>query len=494
MKKPQSKEKRQEKSPVETTGQIENEDIVSLKPFMGTRPGVYLTAIYSFILILLIFLFLFLPGIRNAGSVLIVKTQPNGAAIRVDDVYMGISSGSSVENPQSRIFLPNGTYLIEAVMPGFEKQAVTHTIKGRVFASLFAPRKEYIELTLKTPDPKAAFAYYAADFAQWSFGGEPTATWQIPMSLSEGAYRAGGYKNEKEELQEILKAASRFTVTRAALRDLLRAKLLLDNFGNAPSPAALLSSLAEITAFLSETPGSAQWLTSLFPSSSPLASAVISSLWYESNSYSQNIIEEITNNEITRNIEIAGLNFINIQAASIILNENMSSGVINIDEFYICQTPVSQTLFETFLSENPLWRDHYTVYYGREIDADPLTASRMDAVTGTTWYAAEAFCKWLSGFLPASYSNMEIRLPSEDEWSIAALSVSNMRSSGWEWCDDPYAPLPFISAKPEAIKAVGSPERTLRGRQSLTSTETRASLPPDFSSPIVTFRPVIARR
>jgi len=494
MKNSQSKDKRSEKKAAETASPNENDDIVTLKPFMGIRPGVYLTAIYSFIIVLLVFLLLFLPGIMNTGSLLIVKTQPQGAAVRVDDVYMGVSEGYFPGSSGSRIFLPNGTYLIEAVMPGFEKQAVTHTIKGRVFASLFAPRKERIEFTLITANPQAAFARYAADFADWSFGGEPTATWQIPMSLSDGAYRTGGYKNASDDLKDILTAASRFTVTRAALRDLLRAKLLLDNYGNAPSPAALISSLSDITAFLSENPGSAEWLLSLFPSNSPVSAAIKSSAWYESNAYSPQIIHDTAENANARSIEILGLNFTNIQAASIILNENIKSGIINIDEFYISQTPVSQPLFETFLSENPQWNDHYTIYFKQEIDADPLAAYKGDAVTGITWHAADAFCKWLTGFLPAAFSNMEIRLPSEDEWSVAALTVSNMRSPGWEWCADPYAPLPFINAKPEAVNIVGSPDRSLRGRQSLTSTETRASLPPDISSPIVTFRPVIAGR
>ena len=155
---------------------------------------------------------------------------------------------------------------------------------------------------------------------------------------------------------------------------------------------------------------------------------------------------------------------------------------------------MSQTLFDKFLDENPQWREHYTAYFPQEIDVNTIAAFRNGAVTGITWYAAGAFCKWLSAFLPASLSNMEIRLPTEDEWSVAALSVNNMRSPGWEWCADPYAPLSFIKAKPEAIAAVGSPERLIRGRQSLTSTETRTSLPPDISSPIVTFRPVIARK
>ncbi|MDR0463576.1 MAG: SUMF1/EgtB/PvdO family nonheme iron enzyme [Treponema sp.] len=459
----------------------ESEDRVRLKPFLGMRPGVYLTVIYSFIILLIIFFLLVFPGLRNPGSVLIAKTQPAGAAIRVNDVYMGTSG--------NRIFLPNGTYIIEAVMPGFEKQAAVHTIKGRIFASLFFPRKEIIEFTFATSDPMSAFAVYAADFSEWTFGGEPTSTWQVPLSLSEGAYRTGPYA--KDELNEILIAASRFTSTRSALRDLIRAKALLDNLGNAPSPSALLSSVSGIIAFLSENPGSAQWILSLLPANSPAVAAIESSQWFKNSSYSPSLTPGSAN---SRRIDIAGLSFTNIPPASIESGGNLllNQNPVKIKEFYISDNAVSKSLFETFLEENPQWKDHYTNYYPQELSLNPM--ENRDAVTGVTWYASDAFCKWLSGYLPPSLSNMEIRLPSEDEWSAASLVVSSMRNPGWLWCADPYVPLPFIFAKPEAIEAVSSPERSLRGRQSYASIETRASLPPDVSSPFVTFRPVIAER
>ena len=466
--------------------QAGNEDTVRLKPFMGIRPGIYLTAIYSFILLLILFFLFIFPGLINNGSVLIVETWPGSAAIRVDDVYMGVAG--------SRIFLPNGTYMIKAVMPGFEEQTMRHTVNGRVFGSLLFPRREKMTFTLKTQDPAAAFAVYAAEFTEWTFGGEPTASWQIPLILSEGVYRTGPETAEKEELEEILIAASRFTVTRAALRDLLRAKTLLDNMGYAPSAVSLLNSISDIFVFLSQNPGSAEWLCNLFPSNSPVARAIKDSQWYSSSVYSPVIIPDGAGDTY---IEIAELSFADIPSAVITLDENSPLSAQNntyINGFYMCDTSVPLPLFEKFLEENPGWTEHYTEYYPQEIEISPLGVYKGNAATGITWYAAEAFCKWLTGFLPASLADMEVRLPTEDEWSIAALFISNMRFPGWEWCIDPYSPLPSLKASKQAIETVGSPERSLRGRQSVSSTETRASLPPDFSSPFVTLRPVIAEK
>jgi len=188
---------------------VENTDQVKLKPIMGIRPGIYLTVIYSIILLIALFFLLFFPVIKNPGSMLIVKTEPAGAAIRVNDVYMGLAG--------SRIFVPKGKNTITAVMPGFESQTAVHEIPSRLFGSLIFPRLYRIELNLKTPDPEAAFASYASEFAEWTFAGEPTATWQIPMVISQGAYRVGPYAKENSEvsneLADILTAASRFTVT-----------------------------------------------------------------------------------------------------------------------------------------------------------------------------------------------------------------------------------------------------------------------------------------
>jgi formylglycine-generating enzyme required for sulfatase activity len=123
-------------------------------------------------------------------------------------------------------------------------------------------------------------------------------------------------------------------------------------------------------------------------------------------------------------------------------------------------------MFEVFLKENPQWE-----------------------TGGITWFAAQAFCNWLSGKLPPLMAAWEVRLPAEAEWEYAARAgIIEIGAGYWEWCLDPYTPLPFIKISKWADETAGSPERSLRSKDA----ETRASLPPEFSSPVVTFRPVIA--
>jgi len=445
--------------------QSEVDDSVKLKPLMGIRPGVYLTALYSFVLLVILFFLLVFPGLARGGAILSVKTEPMGAAIRINGVYMGTSADD--------IFLPKGTYTVEAVLPGFEKAGAVHEIKRRIFGSLFFPLRKKIELTLTASDPAHAFAVEAAEFAAWSFGPEPTASWQIPLSLSEGAYRAGPSGDSK--MPEILKAASRFTTTRAGLRDLVRAKILTDNRGLSPSPAGLIGSISDILLFLSENPGSAQWLAGLLPAES--ANVIKNSAWFKTE-------REIPRGDFSAALpartQLAGLTF------------------INIDNFMISESLVTSSLFETFIDENPEWQEHQTDYYPDQVSV-PLDLFGGEVITGVTWYAAQAFCVWLTGRLPAAMAGMEIRLPTEAEWeayaNFAGIEYTvemGIKTPGWEWCADPFAPLNFINAAPEAINAVGSPERAIRRISS--ASETRASLPPELSSPFVAFRPVIAQR
>jgi hypothetical protein len=437
----------------------ETGDQVTLKPIMGIRPGVYLAALYSVILLFVLFLVLALPGIRNPGAEIILKTEPAGAALRVDGVYMGTSPGN--------IFVSKGRRTLETVLPGFETEQAVLDVPGRVFGSLFFPLRFPVEFTLKTNDPAAVFTMAAADYAEWSFGGEPTASWQIPLSLSEGAYRA----RYDPALPEILTAASRFAVTRAALRDLIRAKMLLDSGGLSPSPAIIIGSAGDMLSFLSENEGSLLWLSGLLP---PESEAILkASNWYREHSAPAVYNEP----RLSGRFEFAGLSFTGV-TGGILVQAQPYPHTVTVKGFMISDS-VPPGIFETFLNENPSWRQEDN--YGNE------EKYIETGVSGVSWYAAQAFCQWLT-----QRAGREIRLPTEAEWEYAAKAgIKNMGNSGWEWCADPFSHLPFIKVSGKTAEMVGSPERSLRGGSPL-NPETRASLPPDFTSPFVSFRLVMA--
>jgi formylglycine-generating enzyme required for sulfatase activity len=491
----------------------DEEDIVRLKPILGIRPGVYLAIACALVLLLVLFLVLIYPGITRPGSMVVFSSDPSGAALRVDDVYLGTSP--------CKVFVSRGDHVMEMVLPGFETKRVECTVPGRLFASLLFPKRYDLNVQLHTTDPMAALAVSASDYAAWSFGGEPTAVWQIPLSLSEGVYRVGN----TEGIDGMIAAAARFAVTRAALRDLVRAQFLASSGGISPSPLGVVHSVSTILAFLADNPGSAAWLADTLPADS--TAILISSAWYQSQLAA---FADITAGEELASrpgegsappplsqVRVSGLMFTGIGGGRLVQGEPFPHQV-PVEAFMICVTGIPIPAYADFLDANPRWhpdqRDTLEEQglvsgeYLADFENDaPLGIGHINTgISSVSWFAAKAYCDWLTTKLPASLTGWEVRLPTEAEWEYAAKSTQRWGSGGiilggsaWEWCANPYSPLPFLAAPPEAVNLIESPEYPVRGGSWLNapgsiSPETRASLPPETCSPFVSFRPVIARR
>jgi hypothetical protein len=477
------------------------DDRVRLKPILGVRPGVYLAFIYALVILTVLSFILIYPGLSRPGSAVVFKTEPAGAALRVDGVYMGTSPG--------KVFVPRGVHAFELVLPDFTPLKFDEEIGGGLFASLFFPRIHRVEKRLSAEDPLGAFAAAAADYAAWSFAGEPTAAYQIPLSLSEGAYRTGPAAADREAVDNILRAAGRFGTTRAALRDLVRAKVLAGNGGLSPSPVSLLRSAGDIIGFLSETPGAAPWLAGVLPPEG--ASRITASSWYARQIEESGGLAaaEVLPAGPAGRFRLDALSFTALPGGTLV-QDAVFPHAVRIGEFRIGEAAVSAAAYEAFLSARPQWgRENLESLREQGLAtgdylAEPSSPEGTEAVTGVSWYAARAYCAWLSTLLPPSMDGYEVRLPTEAEWEYAAKAagrwasgITGLRGGGWEWCADPYAPLDFIAVPAEAAEAVGSPERPVRGGSrvnpgSSVTAKTRASLPPSSCSPFVSFRPVIA--
>ncbi|MDR2798405.1 MAG: SUMF1/EgtB/PvdO family nonheme iron enzyme [Treponema sp.] len=485
-----------------------SEDTVHLPVILGIRPGVYLGVIYGLILLTILFLLFLYPGLSKPGSVLVLSSEPLGAGVRVDGVYRGTTP--------CEIFISQGNHPIEMTLPGFLEYHRDMEIQGRVLGSLFFPRKEHLAGTLEEIGPGAALRAGAGDYAAWSFTGEPTASYQIPQSLSEGAYRSGPGAVDVptyEIMDKLLQSSARFTSTKAGLRDLIRAKYTVDNGGLSASPLSLLRSLEDIGAYLSETPGSGIWLETLLPTD--MASILKEHPWY-----TKQIRQAAALSPGTRfagpvqggTLNLGSLRFKEIPSGTLVPGEGLFPGEIPIGAFYIAETEVSLVSWEAFLEAQPAWRAENTPTlmeqglvtedYLLSLDHPASERPGSSSAPGISWYAAEAYCQWLTGLLPPAWSDYEARLPSEREWEYAAWAaqdagLTDMLGGRWEWCRDPYSAFPFLSEDQETGEEIGSPERALRGGAWINQGDsvdpgTRASLPPVFCSVFVSFRPVLA--
>ncbi|MDR1411865.1 MAG: SUMF1/EgtB/PvdO family nonheme iron enzyme [Spirochaetaceae bacterium] len=488
----------------ETRAKEQDKDEVKLKPVFGIRPGVYLAYIYLLVIFLVLFFALFYPGLARPGNRVSFDSEPQGAAVRVDGVYLATTPDI--------VFIPKGARSIEMVLPGFSPYKTEYTFPGQVFTSRFFPPGISIRGELDAADPLEALRLGAAEAAEWSFAGEPNAAWHTPPSLSEAAYRAGPAGADPgvhAETENILASSLRYTVTRAGLRDLIRAEFLAENGGLSPSPLTLVRSAREALALLSENPGSAAWLAALLPE--PSSSAVKQSAWYRETVTAAVGIAGNTepgNGAFEPGGEIAGLAFLGVSGG-----EFVASGFfprrIAVGDFRIARSELSRASWETFAREAPEWEESG----GEDSPAGSSPGGSGESAGNISYYAAAAYCEWLTGRLPPDMDGWEARLPTEAEWEYAARLAHGEGVSGrtdgspapldmlgglWEWCADAYAPLDFFPEKAEYLRET-APERSVRGGAWINSadsvsTETRASLPPDTRSPFVGFRPVIARK
>ena len=513
----EKQEGEKEKRPGKGLGDTLPEDQVRLPVLLGVKPKQYLAALYGSILAGGIFLLFFFPGLSNPGGVLAVESEPRGAAVRIGGVYQGTAP--------CELFIPQGTWEIELVLPGFIPRKTEVSIRGRRFASLLFPRRFQISLELTARDSEAPLLAGAREFAEWSFTGEPTADYQIPLSLSEGAYRAGPLAADPEirrNLEAILEGSLRFGTTRSALRDLSRAKHLIDNGGRSPSPLTLIRSAQDMLQALSAAPSAAAWLADLLPADT--AASLIDASWY-----AKAVEDALPEEQAPRprgdapfggSLSLGGLAFREIAGGGFADAPVFPRPAI-LEDFWIAETEVTRESWDAFLRDTPAWApaNRETLRQQGWITGDYLQALdaksefTVSGVPGISWYAAAAYCRWLTALLPPGMAGAyEARLPRETEWEYAARLVASRRTETpqpglprdlfnglWEWCADPFAPLPLFPAQEGVIEKIASPERSLRGGSWINppgsvSPETRASLPPRFCSPFVSFRPVIAPR
>jgi formylglycine-generating enzyme required for sulfatase activity len=165
-------------------------------------------------------------------------------------------------------------------------------------------------------------------------------------------------------------------------------------------------------------------------------------------------------------------------------------------------------------------------------------------VTGVSWYAATAFCDWLTRRASAALPGYVARLPLESEWEWAArgglrgmpypqgtkigkavfaakgitgpspVGTSEPNGYGlrdtignvWEWCADPFNRTSFLlssfdpvtNAALERTLPVG-PDRSVRGggwgnQAGAEKVSTRGSQPADWCTPYLGFRVALARQ
>lgn len=526
---------------------------VKLKPFLGMQPGTYLTLLYSIILIVILFMVLFYPGIRHRGTYAVFKSFPEKATVTVDGKFMGITP--------CKVFIEAGNRAIEVNKPYYRTYSYDEKIKGRIFATLFFPLKKIYEVDLEIADFDALLNSALSDFA---------ANNHIPEILIETVQATAALTPDNiAKMYSFLDNAKYFVNSPYQSTKLLQAAALVQSGTLSLTPGSLLRMVTNIIQVKEEHDNFPYWLLLSLPSNT--AENFTSSDWFSK--YHKKSIDSITTQHLLQekastaaypssitNINLAGINFKRIPGGTLIQgrDDDLASLSNRIDlllphpvavyPFYISETEITNSQFEYFISENPGWSKNnlnqllenkmVAENYLSDWKEDHSPESRGNfPVVYVSFAAASAYCEWIS----SKYS-LTARLPYESEWEWAArgglvgkpyplgrssdgekfhtndeqssrrvaqgppngYGLHDMSGNVWEWCLDWFSPVSYFftsqypkvnSADAAHSPAIGA-ERVVRGGswandKDLVKLYTRGSQPPDWCSPYLGFRVVL---
>lgn len=492
----------------------EEDLVVTLRPLFGFSPERYLPVLFAGIILILLFLLLFLPGIVNPGSRLTLVSRPSGASVYLDGTRIGAT-------PVTR-FVPQGEHELRVVKPYHAAVEEPLSIPGRLFGSLFLPRKVEHHVSLSLEDGPALVNDAARRFSGWALAGDQQGQYQFPPLLSEAVTTlydgSPGVSAAASHARELLDRSAGDIVSPATLKDYTRAFLLQSSRASVPGPFGLARALQEAARAFEERPGLPFALSAALPES--LSRQFVNNSWYDrfSEEYVTTYLPYTFESGAPGPLEeerIGGYDFVRIPGGSFVQGLARSDNPLieppayqppvlrRVPEFLMLDREVTRRLFLEFLTDRPEWtREERArlveeglagpeyLSWQEDADADPAAPDAGPAgdlsvpVTHVSYPAAAAFADWFAERLPAAYAGSQVRLPREAEWEWAArvvaadgedgvfrdsgatgpqslgidrspdAAVADLLGNVWEWTSSWYHPAAYAAAPREPATSV----------------------------------------
>ncbi|ADN02082.1 SUMF1/EgtB/PvdO family nonheme iron enzyme [Spirochaeta thermophila] len=523
---------------------------VRLKPLLGIPPTIYVPVVWTLLIVFVLFVLLLLPGILNPGAYLTVITAPARASVYLDDGFAGTSPCT--------VFLPDGVHTLRVRKAGWDTAVESVEIRGRRFATLFFPHHVEIRTPLSLEEPAVPVNQVLASLSSWSLTTPPISTYALPPLLTWLAddARTTPAPDHRERLTEAAAHALAHAVpflshTDQAV-DLARAILVLSEARTGPTPSAPLAALRMALSLLQEHPGLLSVLPALLPSAPADA--------YQENAFYHTHVERRLSSLSPYRITTPAPAPDTLGHGPFVFRalpggelypssreEDLDGGKARvlsprpwrIAPFYILDREVTKGMYALFLQAHPEWSPQAKAALVEQglVDGtylyDYATLEEDAPLPYVSWYAAQAFCRWLEDYLPPSITaHYEVRLPAEQEWEwavrlsgLAEISqssrprppepfagaakdkrgIASLLGNLWEWTAGPYYSLYALAPPVDEVLSwhtieagVDEPaSRTVRGGsilQARLAPPMRGVLHPSWTSPVVGFRPILIRR
>lgn len=510
-------------------------DQTKLKPLFGIHPGKYLTILYTIVILLIVFLLFFLPGILNPGTVYNFESSPENSAVFIDEKYAGATP--------CKVFVSAGEHEIR-ISSSFYKDYIKSVTTGhKVFASLFAPGKESFRAELAINDVDGLLEFSFAEFANWGMIDTYFENYQpepVLLPLMKDLYRSG--YADTVTLSSFLYSLMPFVHNEALYSDYKGALIWFEAIqsGDAPAEEDFELEFSEIPFFMKSITFFENlpfWYYSILSDES----RENGNDWYPAIQEEYGLFLRDFSNDYpsaTAAVTVNGMRFIMLSGGQFLMGADGNSFPYPAaaDDFMIMDREVTNELYNLFLNERPQWRlENIEKLSGADlVNQDYLKdfneSAPGEAVNFVSWYAADAFCSWLQTKLPTYLSGYTVRLPDEIEWEWASSTESvdsgifkdkglrgpastdgrmpngsglyDLSGNVWEWCSNWYAPASGLITSREPsynesyIGDFPGVEKAVRGgswANEKISPSARGSQPPSWCTDFLGFRPVLVK-
>ncbi len=442
-----------------------------MKNFLGMKPGKYLFILYSVILLAILFFLLVYPGLKNSGSVVVFSSDPEMTSVWNGTTYVGATP--------CKAFFPKGSYTITFKKSGFETKEISIQVKGRVFFSRFIPKKLKVDTQLALVNPDIIMQNAYTDFATYGLINSFTERYQSQPVLTEAVKALAKYQ-DKAKVETFLLEALKNAYNDYLLKDFINAYALLkdgkvpaqDDNALAAAAARLLSGKGDALCHLCACPGRIGEAAQGAGTKQPALAAKV--------------------DQPTGGLTVLGMQLTEVPAGTYILGHQGQNGSFNeadpapytkqITRVYISEQ-ITIEQYEQFAKANPQWATK------PEFNAE--SKDRVH-VSNVTWSAAQAYCQYLTGRLPADLkAKYSFRLPTEYEWEAYAQGGKDSPQTLWDWCQNWYAPAE-IFYKDNVPEAFAGAEKAVRGGGK--QAWVRGCQSPEWATPFLGFRVVLSEK
>ena len=523
---------------------------VRLRPLLGVAPGTYLTAALAFLSLLALFVVLILPGLLFDGTVLRLATTPSGAAIHVDGQFVGTTPAEvRVDRGEHAISLSR-PYLrtIEFPFPAAGRLVGSWLAPRRLSQHL---HMEVVDTGAMLDDALADYAASpllapALSHAVRAISGSDSGSFE---DYSPFVHNLIHHATSQALFDAVMAATRALSVgSPVSATGIARfVSFVLQSAQELANSPALLAAAApgKIRARIVPTPWFQSWRASAYEA---LLEATATERPPARRSL---VVGALTFREVPATTFVMGDTSRVAGFAQRTAPAEEMPHVVAVPRFFAGVREVSKRDFADFVAANPRWAPSNRSalvaeglvtadYLGDWADGRPRPEALDLPVTYVSFHAAQAFATWVGEHPSVRGAGLVARLPHEPEWELSArgglpdsryptgseartarvgtprggpapagfsapngYGLQDTLGNVWEWTGDWYAPNTYYLRRSweldygDDLRLRVGAERVVRGGSfvnelSSLAVHTRGTQPPEWCTPVLGFRLVLA--